>query len=194
MPFRVSLGELGYVEYDEASPPVRVGDRMFPSEIRSVFPSDKASPALHLRVAWVDGAPTCREVRIVAKESGRGIQSADLRGVRLDDWIEDLVTVTATDVVEQRDGLVTTAYAVSRPEQLREAARAVQAARRGARKKITPKFLREVAQVYREHTGRAPTEAVQLHFGVGYRAAAGYVQKARAAGLLPPTTPGKKKA
>lgn len=194
MPFRVSLGELGYVEYDEASPPVRVGDRTFPAEIRSVFPSDKASPALHLRVAWVDGAPSCREVRIVAKESGRGVQGADLRGVRLDDWIEELVAVTGADVVDQRDGVVTTAFALDRPEQLREVARAVQAARRGARKKITPKFLAEVAEVYREHAGRAPTEAVQLHFGVGYRAAAGYVQKARATGLLPSTTPGKRKA
>ena len=39
-----------------------------------------------------------------------------------------------------------------------------------------------------------PTEAVARSFGVSHRTAARYVQQARAAGHLPKTDPGKKKA
>ena len=74
------------------------------------------------------------------------------------------------------------------------AAEAIRSARssKGARR-ITPTFLARVAEIYRANLDHAPTLAVQKAFVVSPRMASEYVQRARRAGLLPPTTPGKKK-
>ncbi len=54
--------------------------------------------------------------------------------------------------------------------------------------------LENVARAYREHIDTTPTRAVQLAGNYSERTAARRVQQARAAGLLPKTTPGKRKA
>ena len=59
---------------------------------------------------------------------------------------------------------------------------------------ITPEFLKAVADVYRRNVDGAPTATVAKAFGVKRRMASQYVDRARQAGLLPPTTQGKKKA
>lgn len=102
-------------------------------------------------------------------DKGRGGVTADLRGVRLDDWIEGPFAVAAYLVEDDANGVVTASHTLNDPDQLRDAARAVQFARRGARRKITPTLLAEVAEVYRAHADRAPTEAVGRHFAVGPR-------------------------
>jgi hypothetical protein len=59
---------------------------------------------------------------------------------------------------------------------------------------ITDEFLASVADVYRRNIAHAPTQAVARTFGVKPRMASKYVDKARSAGLLPPTKQGQKKA
>jgi hypothetical protein len=59
---------------------------------------------------------------------------------------------------------------------------------------VTRSELEGVARVYREHLATTPTQAVQLAGGYSERTAARRTQQARAAGLLPKTTPGKRKA
>ena len=59
---------------------------------------------------------------------------------------------------------------------------------------ITDSFLQAVAEVYRRNIGHAPTQAVAKTFGVRSRMASHYVDRARKAGHLPPTSQGKKKA
>ena len=61
-------------------------------------------------------------------------------------------------------------------------------------RRVTPALLREVADVYRDALadGRHPTREVKDHYFVSERQAGNYVQRARAAGFLAPTTPGKK--
>jgi hypothetical protein len=59
---------------------------------------------------------------------------------------------------------------------------------------ITDSFLQAVAEVYRRNIGHAPTQAVAKTFGVRSRMASQYVDRARNAGHLPPTSQGKKKA
>lgn len=54
--------------------------------------------------------------------------------------------------------------------------------------------LQEVDETYHEHIDDRPTEAVSHAFGISHRTAARYVQQARESGLLPDTTPGKRKA
>jgi hypothetical protein len=60
-------------------------------------------------------------------------------------------------------------------------------ARRGRPRRMTPALLAEVARIYLADTTGAPTKAVQDVLGLGSRRSAQlYVQKARAADLLPP--------
>lgn len=59
--------------------------------------------------------------------------------------------------------------------------------------KLTFEFIGEVAEVYLRNFNGAPTKAVAEHFGVKPTMASNYVKAAELAGLLPPTTPGKRR-
>jgi len=139
----------------------------------------------------VKGVPQCRSLTISAKSGSREVRTLDLRAVELENWIEWLFSLAASVVVdESADGSVT-AIQTFDEDVTRQTARAIQQARSMARRKITPAFLDAVATVYRDNADERPVEAVNAAFGGSYRTAAMYVQRARAAGLLPPTTPGK---
>jgi hypothetical protein len=65
----------------------------------------------------------------------------------------------------------------------------------GRSRGATPGELQLVADVYRANIDGNPTRAVKEDLGYASdRTAARRVERARAAGLLPPTTPGKRKA
>ncbi len=190
---RVPVENIGWLEYDSGGPEVRLGDRIFPVDVAVVFPSDEESPSLRMRLAVVDDVPQCREVVIEAKDGGREIRTSDLRALPLEQWVETLFALVALRVTNETDGVVT-AVAESSPARAREAAKVVEQARVSVRKTITHDLLVRVAEVYRSHIDDRPTQAVARHFGVQHRTAAKYVQRAREAELLPPTTPGKRKA
>ena len=61
------------------------------------------------------------------------------------------------------------------------------------RQSINIQLLKQVAQIYSRaaRMGEKPVEAVQAAFKVSHRTASDYATKAREAGLLPKTTPGK---
>lgn len=61
------------------------------------------------------------------------------------------------------------------------------------RQKITPEFLKEIAEIYSEATlrGERPIQAIQERFNCPHRTAQDYATKARAIGFLPHTSPGK---
>lgn len=59
------------------------------------------------------------------------------------------------------------------------------------RNRVTDSHLEQVAELYREaQADGAPTLAVSERWGTSHSTAARWVQRARAAGLLPPTRPG----
>lgn len=190
--FRISLEGLGWIDYP-MSKGVRVGDRLLPPRISVSLPSDADSPSLRMILAVIDGVPQLREVHLEAKGSGRGIRTSDLRAIPVEDWIEQFYALTATRIVKQDDGVTTAVHEVS-PRRQRETERAIGRARAASRRTVTDDLLRRVAATYRANVATRPTEAVRQTFGVSYRTAAGYVQRARAGGMLPPTTAGKRKA
>jgi hypothetical protein len=69
--------------------------------------------------------------------------------------------------------------------------RIAQAPRRG----VTQPELEQVAKIYRDNVSTKPVQQITTIMGYrSERTAARRVQQARDAGLLPPTTPGKRKA
>jgi hypothetical protein len=186
--------EWGSIGYDMQDASIRVGDRLLPPKALVEFPGAEGQPALTMELAVVRGVPQCRRVVIESHEGGRDVRTMDLRAVALNDWVEKLYALVATKIVEEKEGVVTATHSLAEPV-VRESMKVIETARKQGRRKLDdPDFLRGVADVYRQNLDDRPVEAVQAAYGGKYRTAADYVQRARKAGLLPPTTPGKKKA
>lgn len=163
---------------------VIVGDRKVPRLIEVVAPGSPEGddPAMRMTIEMVDGIPRCTLVEVTMRPGRRGVQSHDLRDVRLDYWIEQLVSAASSRVIFAAEGVVSAFFGDGR-EWEQEARKAVRAMQRSGRRKVNSDHLKRVAAVYKEH-GDKPVQAVTLAFGTSYRTAARWVQKARAEGLL----------
>lgn len=186
---RVELA-YGHADYDLMDL-ARVGDRLVPKRIDVYFPSADDLPELRMTIEVKGGVPKCVDVAISAKPDGREVRTVDLRAVRLEDWLEDIVAATSAEIVSTEGGLTTARVKVGEDAH-RAAVSTIRAARQGSRRTVTDDLLQSVADVYRENINDRPVEAVQRAFGTSYRTAARYVQLARPR-YLPATTPGKKK-
>jgi hypothetical protein len=171
---------------------VPVGAVEMPATFIALFTGDDGGgPDVALRFEVRNGAPECREVRVTATADGREVRHSGIVGLRIEDILEKALQqmllgsgdVGPSGLHRWLDHLPPTAVSESRQ------------ARSARRVTITDALLREVAEVYRAAASAGkPTSVVADHFGVAHRTAALYVQKARAAGHLPPTTQGKAQA
>ena len=134
------------------------------------------------------GIPVYTEVTLQARPDGPEVRRRDL-DLPLDRWLELIVAACSLVGAVDASGRTT----LVQPIEDRAALMNVRRARSG-RPRIPQERLEKVADVYREHIEDRPTEAVSGAFGVSHRTAARYVQQAREGGLLPDTTPGKRKA
>jgi hypothetical protein len=167
---------------------VRLGDTVVPRRVVLTLDGENGEPDLVATFEVRDGRPECVGLEINSKDTGRGIRTADLQLFNID--------ALATTVFA-RFGEPVGAPAVDFPqtnEVALSAHRDVYEARKARRGSVTRAELERVAQVYREHVDSTPTKAVADLLGYEMRTAARRVERARADGLLPPTTPGKRKA
>lgn len=174
--------------YDLRAKEVQVGDRWIPPEIL-VTSRTAAEPDLIAKIEVRKGIPVYTEVTLRARPDGPEVRSRNL-DLPLDDWLEQIVAACSFVGNVDNSGRLTS---LVRPVQDGGALANVRRARSGRPRK-SHEHLQKVAEIYREHTQERPTEAVMRAFGTSYRTAARDVQKAREAALLPPTTPGKRKA
>jgi hypothetical protein len=152
-------------------------------------PDDPLSPMYVVECGHDEGElPRIDAVHVVRRPDGREVRSADLRRLRsLEDVMEDAWSLASRNplaFVGDTEQEVEVSMARALAAQPAEMKRTIRGLRQQGRRKITPKVLAEVAQVYREnlHTG-APTKAVAEHFGLAPSTASLYVKRARAAGL-----------
>ncbi len=174
---------------------VRLGDRTVPRRMRVEIgiglegPPADGGPVVRLWLEVVGDRPQCREVQIVSQPwqtGGREVRQGDLESLCLSAWVERVFALAALPSFATQDD-----WRAAQPG-LRKA---VAAARRGrGDRKVTREFLAEVAAVYRRNVADRPTQTVADAFGIAHSTAAEYVRRARAAGLLPATTSGKRKA
>jgi hypothetical protein len=173
---------------------VRLGNVVVPRRATWTFTGENGEPDLAAHFEIRDGRPECVRFVIEAKKDGRGLRTADLAVLNVDELARGAYEGLALKIADEGDGWVA-AEPIESSADVQEARREVHKAQRG-RPAGPPKVeLQRVAEVYRAHMDSAsPTQAVQLHCGYGsHRTAARRVEQARAAGLLPPTTPGKRK-
>ena len=172
---------------------VPVEDRLVPSFVELEL-SDDQQPTITARVEVRDGAPHVVDVRFESGPGQREVRQADLRATQLAALV-DLVAGFAFQVSDDREGGGVVRVGLPDSDFYAESLASVMAARKGAGKRsLTPAFLARVAEIYRANIADGPTRAVRATFMVSERTASDYVQRARRAGLLPPTTPGKKQA
>jgi len=173
----------------------RYDNFVVPARVAYSYEGVRGEPDIKATLEIRDGRPECTEFIITAKRDGRGLRTADLR-------VFDLTELTVTAfgrfaTVPRPSPDEPDAVLLFPPRDEAEARRAqrdlyeAHAARRGG---PTRAELEEVTRVYREHIKASPTKAVEMVLGYSQRTAARRVEQARAAGLLPKTTQGKRKA
>jgi hypothetical protein len=176
---------------------VPLGDAAVPRRVRLTMEGANGAPDLKMLFELRDERPECIEVAVTTKPDGRGIAASDLQVLqrRLATLTAETFTrLAAKPFYRPRDGKFAGSYG-SLPEDRRQRLeRDLYEARASRRGDLTRTELEEVASVYREHLDASPTRAVSLLLGYSERTAARRVQRAREAGLLPKTTPGKRKA
>jgi transposase len=159
-----------------------VGDRFVSTGL-----AGEHDPTVRLSFAVVDGVPQCRRVEITATDGGREVRPSDVHSVHLEHVLE-LVYSKVTFAVHDGSGLEQSWSATLGGEGVLEA---VRSARKGRPRKMTPALLAEVATIYREHVTGTPSAEVARRFEVTARTARLYVQRARQAGLLGDSIPGR---
>lgn len=175
----------------------QVGDFLLPTAMRMVITGHDREPDGVAEFEIRDGRPECVQITITAKPDGRAIRSSDVQPLgRVDELITSAFGGAAREVAEEeQDDLGRTWRKTAHHDATAAwSAQKVVADRRRTRAN-TPEELAEVARIYRENIDGAPIDAVQTLMGYGsHRTAARRVERARAAGLLPATGQGKRKA
>lgn len=152
-------------------------------------------PRLYARVEIVDATPRLIDLRLISAGL-TGIEPSDLAAINVRELVEVVVEAVSARLRVDDHGVPLGIERVVTPQESLAAITAGLAAMQwGPRSRnITAEHLQRVADIYSANIDHAPTRAVQDAFGVGSRTAAGYVQRARAEGLLPATTQGRKQA
>lgn len=160
-----------------------------PAEVELNFTGEVGEPDVVARFAVRQGRPECIELRFLARELGRGLESSDL-DVNLDDLILGAFMRFALRP-EDPDNFDLVGSLDDREQY--QAARELQEARK-SRRPVSTEELQRVAAIYTAHVDDKPVIALRDAFGYSQRTAHRRVEQARAAGLLPATTQGKRKA
>jgi hypothetical protein len=181
---------VGILQWRANARRIAVGQVVLPPIMIVTLPSDHVAPDVRIRIEVVSGVPVCTSVKFTAVGSRREVNTIDLRKLRIQGYVDLAVAATALDYIDKRGvRLVHLQQGPTTRTRARAAARGARAPR-----KITPEFLQQVAQVYRDNIHHEPLGHVAKRFNRRKSSAAQYVRAARVAGYLPPTTKGKKNA
>ncbi len=170
---------------------VPVGDRGIPKTVVYRHPGDTKRPACEVRIEVWDGVPVVAEVNLAARrEDGVLIRAKDIKlgPASLDDLVADWLAEVAHRHEPAPPGRRRWSKGYPGSAAERQAARqTIERARRQTRRRLTIGQLRTVAETYAA-ANPPKHEAVARAFIVSPRTAQRYIEKAREAGLLPPTT------
>jgi hypothetical protein len=170
-----------------------VGDRGLPSPVVYRHSGGKGQPALEVTLEVWNGVPVCTGVRMTAKPDDKiHIRAKDIKLVatQLENSIEYWMSYLAYEPVEPATPGRRQWQRRHSPSARSAALKTVRSARKEIRRTVTDDLLRQTADTYNA-VSSARTEAVARAFGVSPRTAQRYIEKAREAGLLPPTEHGK---
>lgn len=160
---------------------------MLPDRFTTTGRAGEDDPTVRLSFEVVAGVPQCRRLEITAADGGREVRPSDVHSIHVDNVLELIYSRTGIPV-ENGNGLEQSWSGTPGGAGVLEA---VRTARKGRPRTMTPALLAEVAAIYREHLDGTPSAEVARRFSVTARTARLYVQRAREAGLLGGSIPGR---
>jgi len=165
-------------------------DKGLPRSWRATLEADHLPYVVELDlVASEEHGPSCRAVRMAARDDGEPISARRLRDVPVAECIQVAVGMAAIPIKRHADKIEflmggQPEYAGRFPEAF-ELAREI----RPQKASTSDEHLREVARVYMAASEK-PTRAVEQEFGpISHSTAARWVGQARQRGFLPPAEP-----
>lgn len=179
---------IGYVTYSEGLKKVKLaGGVSIPREYQlHIGGADgpETDPLVTVSYTVADGGvPVIESVTVDGGDISPKVFDAIRR--QLTNWNRAALNTVMATVTAADGGTVTT------PEVGERNRRAATKEIDRRKSKFTEEFLQSVADVYLAAEPGDAWEAVRKEFGVALQTAGGYIFRARAAGLLPETTPGK---
>lgn len=167
------------------SPVVRVGDVVYPVEATCEIHGKHGAPNATLQYRIRDGETECVSAVITAQDNGRAVQDSDFAALHIADRARQTYArfaLSVRDTCRGDNGGPVEHYNEQVPPLARR-----------KRTPITDELLKQVAADYRAYVDDDPVQFIAERHGLTERTAARRVQRARARGFLPPTTPGKKR-
>ncbi len=173
---------------------VPLGDYVIPRRVEWHFEGDNGDPDLWAFFEYRDGRPQCVAVRVAASKHGRAVRTSDFQLLEV-----DKMTVTAFSRFAMRSSFdpetnVTTMEPVDDERDLWRVIDGVEEAIKAPRRGVTQAEIEKVAEIYLDNVRSDPTREVEVQMRYGSRRTAERrIKQAEEAGLLPTTTPGKKR-
>ena len=169
------LPDGGQVEVTDFEP-VPMGDAFACRQLTYTHDGDAHRVACSIVFEVRDRVPVCVSLSLGSPEGGSVIRAKDLNALRLDDLRDD-VYAAAGVVLPNPDGGF-----VHRLGRFREDRKRVEQVTR--RRKVTPEFLSQVAEVYNGAPVGGRLEAIRAAFVVSERQALRYIAQAKQGELI----------
>lgn len=176
----------GLTAHHSSWPTVLVGGTLVPHQATWEHTGADGHPDASIRYEMRGGRPECVEIVIRAKPTGREVRTSDVATLHLESLAIGMFTSLGLPV--DRGDLI------GDPPEQRAKERDVHSARTSRRGAVTREVLEDIARTYRANIDTAPVQIIAERHGLTPRTAARRVEQARAAGLLPKTEKGKRKA
>lgn len=174
--------------------PVRIGEFVMPRKAAYTVEGANGDPDLRVLFQIREGRPEVVEVQAAAKPDGRGLRTSDLQVLGLDALTVSVFARLSQQVIEVPGSNVTRMVPVTDERELWRAVKDADAAVKAPWRGEIRAELELVASTYRQHVNARPVQAVQAVMGYkSTRTTARRIKAAEAAGLLPPTTPGRRR-
>lgn len=148
-------------------------------------------PDLMAQVALVDGAPVITQLSITSKPHGMAVRDSHLDGLSMDKLARTTLLEMAIRIERTEDG-VKLGHIEDQTSDMWAVVDAFDHAQK-SRRGPSSALLQQVADIYRAHVDQSPARAVAEVLSLPQRTAARRIKQAEEAGLLPKTTPGKKR-
>lgn len=177
----VGFKDGGVLEWSTAKI-VPVGDRVgLPAKLTYRHEGVPPQPSLAIDIEVAEGGiPVCTSVQLTGVAGVSAVRVRDLRAVPLEQILDQVVAAAAH---ERQGATWRKVWGTSMLADQREGAKAIRAAQREARRKMTPALLAEVAANHRKIAGAKVTGIADL-YGVSTRTASRYIRAAREGGYL----------
>lgn len=175
---------------------VPLGDFVFPRKVEWRFEGENGDPNLKASFEYREGRPQCVAVEVTASPDGRAVRTADLAVLEVDKMTVTAFTQFAMHSTfdPERNSTELTPVDLDNEREFWAVINGVETAVKAPRRGVTQAELERVADIYRRDADRDPTRAVEIELGYGSRRTAERrLKQAEQAGLLPSTTPGKKR-